>query len=80
MLEITDSGHGMAAGDCDRAFERFYRGTSHGDVEGSCLGLAIAKRAVERAHRQITLTSELGRGTAVRIYLPRPIRAAQAQV
>jgi len=73
MIEVTDDGPGMAADDCDHAFERFYRGASHGDVEGSGLGLAIAKRAVERAHGRITLTSERGRGTAVRFYLPRPV-------
>jgi len=38
-------------------------------VAGTGLGLAVAKRAVERANGTITLNSELGRGTAVTFYL-----------
>ena len=60
----------MAEEDRERAFERFYRGSERGVVEGSGLGLAIAKRAAQRANGRITLTSEVGRGTSVKIYLP----------
>ena len=69
MIEIADVGPGMSRRDRERAFDRFYRGSSAGDVEGSGLGLAIAKRAVECANGRIALTSELGQGTAVRMYL-----------
>ena len=70
-IEIADAGPGMSPQDMEHAFERFYRGSSHATVEGSGLGLAIAKRAVERAGGRIVLLSELGRGTTVRISLPR---------
>ena len=71
MIEIADAGPGMSPQDLEHAFERFYRGAFHATVEGSGLGLAIAKRAVERAGGRIVLLSELGRGTTVRISLPR---------
>jgi two-component system OmpR family sensor kinase len=70
IVEVVDAGPGMPAGDRERVFERFHRGSNRGDAEGSGLGLAIAKRAVERAGGKITLSSDLGRGTAVRLYLP----------
>jgi signal transduction histidine kinase len=70
VIEIADAGPGMSPEDRDFAFDRFRRGSAQNDVEGSGLGLAIAKRAVERAGGRIALSSELGRGTTVKIYLP----------
>jgi len=74
MIEIADAGPGMSLHDREHAFDRFHRGASCGDAEGSGLGLAIAKRAVECANGRIVLTSELGHGTAVRMYFPRITR------
>ena len=68
-VEIADSGPGMSAEERTRAFDRFYRGSAANSVAGTGLGLAVAKRAVERANGTITLNSELGRGTAVTFYL-----------
>ncbi|MBV9080291.1 MAG: HAMP domain-containing histidine kinase, partial [Elusimicrobia bacterium] len=70
VIEIADAGPGMSAEDREHAFERFRRGGANADVEGSGLGLAIAKRAAERANGRIALSSDLGRGTTVKIYLP----------
>lgn len=71
VVEIADAGPGMNAEDREHAFERFHRGSTRGNIEGSGLGLAIAKRAVQRANGRITLTSQPGRGTTVKLYLPR---------
>jgi len=68
-VEIADSGPGMSAEEQRRAFDRFYRGSSGANVAGTGLGLAVAKRAVERANGRVTLNSEAGRGTAVTFYL-----------
>ena len=68
-VEIADSGPGMATEERQRAFDRFYRGSAAASVAGTGLGLAVAKRAVERANGTITLNSEVGRGTAVTLYL-----------
>ena len=69
VLEVADLGPGMSPEERDRAFDRFYRGHAAAGVNGSGLGLAVAKRAVERANGKITLNSEVGRGTAVTFYL-----------
>lgn len=70
VVEIVDDGPGMSSEDRLHAFDRFHRGSASANVEGSGLGLAIAKHSIERASGRITLTSEIGRGTAVTMYLP----------
>jgi histidine kinase len=71
-LTVTDTGIGLAAGDLERVFERFYR--VHGvdrPPGGSGIGLAIA-RAVARAHGgDLVAASEgPGRGTTFTLRLP----------
>lgn len=70
VLEVADHGPGMATIDVEHAFDRFYRGSSHGEVDGSGLGLAIAKRAVERMGGSIALESAADRGTKVTMRFP----------
>lgn len=73
VLEVTDDGPGMAPPDAARAFERFYRA----DVSrsrhkgGTGLGLAIVEATVRAHGGTVTLTSDLGQGTTVRVALPR---------
>ncbi len=45
---VSDSGPGIARDEYELLFERFYRGSHAPGVEGSGLGLSIARRAVER--------------------------------
>lgn len=71
-IEVVDRGPGMQSVDVEHAFDRFYRGSTHGDVEGSGLGLAIAKRAVERMGGTIHLHSRINEGTRVTMSFPAP--------
>jgi signal transduction histidine kinase len=59
VIEVRDEGPGMLPQDAARVFDRFYRGTHQG-VEGSGLGLSIAKRAAERAHGSISVRTDPG--------------------
>jgi len=70
QLRVRDEGPGMTPEERAHAFDRFFRGESVGDVTGAGLGLAIAKRAVERAGGTIDLDSGPGRGTTVTIRVP----------
>jgi len=70
VIRIEDHGPGMSALDIEHAFDRFYRGTSRGEVDGSGLGLAIAKRAAERMEGSISLESGASAGTRVTMRLP----------
>ncbi|MDE2481057.1 MAG: HAMP domain-containing histidine kinase [bacterium] len=70
VVEVSDRGPGMAPVDAQHAFDRFYRGSTHGEVEGSGLGLAIAKRAVERVGGSVALETAPGLGTKVALSFP----------
>ncbi|EHR70861.1 histidine kinase,HAMP domain-containing protein,histidine kinase [Burkholderiales bacterium JOSHI_001] len=71
-VQVMDQGIGIAADDLPRVFERSFRSTQARQhrADGSGLGLAIG-RALARAHGgDITLESQPGRGTTVRLRLP----------
>ena len=67
-LAVEDTGTGIAPGDLPHVFDRFYKTT---ESRGSGLGLAIAKSLVEAHGGEISAASEQGRGTSIRIVLPR---------
>jgi signal transduction histidine kinase len=71
-IDITDTGMGIPADDIPHVFERFFRATNAQvqAVQGTGLGLAIVREIV-RAHRgDVSVSSVLGEGTALRIELP----------
>ena len=74
VIEIQDTGPGIAVTHRQRIFERFYRvdDARSRDTGGVGLGLAIARWAVEANGGRIELESEEGRGTMFRIVLPGP--------
>ena len=71
-LTVQDNGQGVGADELPRVFDRFYRtkNARGGDEKGSGLGLSIAKRIVEQHKGSITMYSEPGKGTMVRIEIP----------
>jgi len=78
MLSVSDTGTGMTAAVREKAFEPFF--TTKGDDQGTGLGLSMVYGFVQRSGGHAKIYSELGRGTAVHLYLPRaadPIGAAR---
>jgi signal transduction histidine kinase len=73
VVEIADSGPGIAPEELPRIFERFHRGdTSRSrDTGGYGLGLSIAKAVIEAYGGSITPRSELGVGTRMIISIPK---------
>ena len=64
---VRDTGAGIAADRLDRIFDRFYKSP---ESRGAGLGLAIAKQLVQAHGGQISASSVVGEGTAVRFTLP----------
>jgi two-component system OmpR family sensor kinase len=70
VIEVTDTGPGIPAGERERVFDRFYR-RAGGGTPGSGLGLAIVKRVVERHRGRVELVDGPGgRGLTARVTLP----------
>lgn len=72
-FEIEDHGFGISSVDLPNIFDRFYKKNSartHDRYSGSGLGLYISKGIVEMMSGQITVRSEVERGTTFIIALP----------
>ena len=61
--------------DPEEITERFVRGDTSRGTEGSGLGLAIVKHIAVKHNAQITLESELGRGTTISVTFDRCFKA-----
>ena len=69
VVTIADEGPGMSPAEVTHAFDRFFRGARR-DVDGSGLGLSIARRALERAGGTLELRSDPATGSTFTIRLP----------
>jgi two-component system sensor histidine kinase SenX3 len=71
-LAVTDQGHGIAAADQQRIFERFYRvdAARSRATGGTGLGLSIVKHVAANHGGEVTVWSEPGRGSTFTLRLP----------
>jgi two-component system phosphate regulon sensor histidine kinase PhoR len=71
-VSVGDTGIGIPSTDLPRLTERFYRvdKTRSRELGGTGLGLAIVKHLVHAHGGELTIESELGKGTTVRFTLP----------
>lgn len=68
VLEVQDTGHGVAPGQLDRLFEPFF--TTRDIGSGLGLGLAAAYGIMAQSGGTCTVDSEHGKGTTLRLWLP----------
>jgi two-component system, OmpR family, sensor kinase len=72
VVEVADSGAGIASEDLSRIFEELYRGSNARTTEGSGLGLALVNRIISLHGGQIDVRSRQNgpRGTVFTVRLP----------
>lgn len=66
LAEVEDNGCGIAPGDQEKIFDPFFSTKA----SGSGMGLAIARKIIQAHQGTITVESEPGKGTLVKIALP----------
>ncbi|WP_421997750.1 PAS domain S-box protein [Reyranella sp.] len=76
ILAVRDNGLGIAADVIEHVFEPFF--TTKGAGKGTGLGLSMVYGFMKQSDGHVTIRSEVGRGTEVRLYLPRDQGSAVA--
>ncbi len=69
MISVADTGHGMSADIKEKAFEPFF--TTKPIGQGTGLGLSMIYGFIRQSGGFVELDSEEGKGTTVRLYLPK---------
>lgn len=68
LISISDNGLGISPENHSKIFQMFKR--LHDHVEGTGIGLYIVKRIIENAGGKIEVSSEVGKGSTFKIYIP----------
>jgi signal transduction histidine kinase/ActR/RegA family two-component response regulator len=72
IIVVSDTGPGLSPDDLERIFVPFERlGAERTEIEGTGIGLPLARALTEAMHGRLTASSVLGQGAAFTVSLPR---------
>jgi signal transduction histidine kinase len=69
VVRVQDFGPGIAPADRERLFEEFYRADADAGVKGR-LGLSVSRRIARLLGGELTVESEVGRGSVFTLWFP----------
>ncbi len=69
-IEVSDKGIGIPEGELDNIFTSFFRSSNVENIPGTGLGLSITKYFTELHEGKINISSKMGKGTNITIYIP----------
>jgi signal transduction histidine kinase len=69
-IEVEDRGIGIPEDKLSRIFEQFYRIEQKESISGTGLGLTVVKEIIEAHHGNISVTSEIGKGSRFAVTIP----------
>ncbi|MBQ3057229.1 MAG: sensor histidine kinase [Clostridia bacterium] len=69
VTSVRDTGCGISAQVGEHMFEKFYQGDTSHQTEGNGLGLTLVRRIIDITESEISVASELGRGTTFTVKL-----------
>ncbi len=78
MVAVSDNGCGMSAELLEKVFQPFF--TTKAPGKGTGLGLSMVYGFIKQSGGHISVYSEVGHGTSVKMYLPRRMRAGEEAV
>lgn len=70
LVRVQDTGYGIAPEDQKAVFDRYFHTTAQTKHDSTGLGLTIAQELARLHHGEITLESELGKGSCFTLVLP----------
>jgi signal transduction histidine kinase len=79
LITVQDRGEGIEPGEIPHIFEPFYRGSTAraSQTHGTGLGLSLAKEAMEAMGGRLTVSSQVGQGSAFTLHFPAVKRSQQ---